>query len=316
MVGPLAPPAHADAPDGATLVRIHLPQAWDETLLSLLAEHGFGEAVAETRFPQGALASDPADLNRSSEVRLVVPVDRLPTLRTSLERWRRAWDLGEGDWRLEEEAHAPSEIDPEVLWRAQWRPFRCAGFVIHAEFHDLDALPRRPGDVPLALHPGSAFGTGGHVSTRLALRVLADWYRDRSPSRMLDVGTGSGILAVAAALMGAREVVGMDPDPFSAAQAVANAKLNGVGDACQFWTGGFDSARGSWPRVMANLVADLIQGGAQALADLVAPGGQLFAGGILDVSWEETCTTLEEAGLRLEQSLTGGRWAAGVWAKP
>ncbi|MHC4823667.1 MAG: 50S ribosomal protein L11 methyltransferase, partial [Planctomycetota bacterium] len=79
--------------------------------------------------------------------------------------------------------------------------------------------------------------------------------------------------------------------------------------------GGFHSARGQWPAVVANLVADLIQGGAGALADLVAPGGRLFAGGILDLSWEQTCTVLAGQGLSLDQSLSRGRWHAGVWSK-
>ena len=303
-------------PGSQTLVRILLPDAWDETLVAMLAEGGFGEAVAETRFASGALESDPVDAWRESEVRLVVSEATLSALRTSLAQWRHQWGLAEERFRVQEEVHGEEETDPEVLWRSQWRPFRCAGFVIHADFHDVEALPLRPEDQPLALLPGSAFGTGGHASTRLALKVLQSWCGETVPERLLDVGTGSGILAVAAALYGVAEVAGMDPDPASAWQAKRTATLNGVGSRCQFWRGGFDSACGQWQAVMANLVADLFQGGAGALVDLVAPGGRLFAGGILDLSWESTCTVLSGQGLRLDQSLSRGRWYAGVWEKP
>ncbi|MHC4380632.1 MAG: 50S ribosomal protein L11 methyltransferase, partial [Planctomycetota bacterium] len=177
-----------EAPSGSTLVRILLPDAWDETLVALLAEGGFGDAVAESRFESGALASDPVDAGRLSEVRLVVLEQELTVLRDCLAQWRRQWGIDEASFRLQEEPHDPDEVDPEILWRAQWRPFRCAGFVIHADFHEVEHLGLRPSDQRLALLPGSAFGTGGHASTRLALKIIASWCRDEPPARLLDVG--------------------------------------------------------------------------------------------------------------------------------
>lgn len=310
---------HASPPttqSGSILVRIHFPRIWDETVLYLLEEAGCGEAVSEVRFAHGALASDPSNPDRPCEVRVVVAASQVQDLRRFLPQWFADLGVPTEDWGFQEEAHRPEEVDPEILWRAQWRPFRCADFVIFAEFHDQSAFPLRPTDQPLTLIAGSAFGTGGHVSTRLALKVLRAWCRETPPTALLDVGTGSGILAVAAALCGVPKVVGMDPDVASAWQATRTADLNDVGPACTFWRGGFDSARGRWPAIMANLVADLLQEGARDLVRLLAPGGTLFAGGILDTAWQDTARVFAEEGLVLQHELARGRWQAGVWAKP
>jgi len=281
----------------------------------MLADGGFGAAVAECSYASGALESDAEDPHLESEVRLLVPAEDCPHLMRTVESWFQAWGLSTEQWRVDQEAHQVDEVDPEILWRASWRPFRCAGYVIHADFHPRESLTLRPDDIPLTIFAGSAFGTGGHASTRLALKVLTEWCQQGPPVRMLDVGTGSGILAVAAALRGVAEVVGMDPDAQSAPQAAKTAAANGVGAQCAFWRGGYETARGTWPAVMANLVADLLQDGAQDLAQLVAPQGRLFAGGILDVHWLATCEAFAAKGLQLEQELERGRWRAGTWSK-
>lgn len=297
-------------------MRIFLPRVWDETLLSLLEEQGYGAAVSEVRFDHGALVTDPGDPDKPCEVRVVVAEDQLPALRVQLSTWFSLLGIPAEACGFQEEPHGGTEIDPEVLWRSQWRPYRCAEFAVFAEFHDQGQFNLRSTDQPLTLIAGSAFGTGGHVSTRLALKVLRGWCTESPPNRLLDVGTGSGILAIAAALSGVKEVVGMDPDVASAWQATRTAELNGVGEACTFWRGGYDSVCGTWPAVMANLVADLLQEGARDLIHLLEPGGRIFAGGILDTAWQDTARVFAQEGLQLEQRLVRGRWQAGVWTRP
>lgn len=281
----------------------------------MLETQGFGHAVAESTYAFGALASDAEHPQRESEVRTLCNSDLCDGIVQTVESWFQAWGLTESQWRIDLEPHFVDETDPEALWQASWRPFRCAGYVIHADFHPREGLPIRPDDIPLTIFAGSAFGTGGHATTRLALKVLTDWCKTDPPTRLLDVGTGSGILAVAAALRGVQEVVGMDPDLQSPPQAARTAEVNGVGAQCQFWRGGYETARGTWPAVMANLVADLLQDGARDLAQLVAPQGKLFAGGILDLHWQPTCDAFASRGLKLEQKLERGRWRAGIWIK-
>jgi len=297
------------------LFRIHVASMWDESLVWLLAEHGFGNAVAEMSFPAGAVASDVQDPNRSSEVRICVDFELAAALRILLPQWLQQLGLATDAWQCYEEPHLEAERFDPNLWQQAWKPFRCANFVVSADFHKPQTSLLRPHDVPLILKTGSAFGTGTHPTTRLALKAIQKWCVDGLPTRLLDVGTGSGILSVAAALKGVREVSGMDPDPFSAKQAHAMADLNHVGDVCNFWRGSFDSAAGQWPVVVANLVADIFQEEAGSLGRLVAPQGELFAGGILRRHWATTAAAFAAEGLVLRSSSGRGRWLAGIWGK-
>lgn len=309
------PSPSAQPEDPLVLFRITVPSIWDESLVWLIAEHGFGNAVAETSYPAGAVATDPQNPARPCEIRICVDCVQADALRTQIPIWLVELGVATSDWQCAEEQHAAAERFDANLWQQAWKPFRCADYVVHADFHALDNLPVRATDLPLTLKTGSAFGTGTHPTTRLALKALRKWCVGGPPPRLLDVGTGSGILSVAAALGGVKEVAGMDPDPFSAAQANAMALLNGVAEACSFWRGGFDSAAGQWPAVVANLVADILQEGAGSLGHLVAPGGVLFAGGILQRHWGATAAALEQEGLALQSRTGRGRWLAGIWVK-
>ncbi len=312
MSSPAAPnPSGSDV----ILFRITLPSVWDESLVWLLADHGFGDAVAECTYPAGAVESDPQDPQRPSEVRVIVSQAQADALRVAFPSWLEQLGVQEADWACNEEPHTAAERFDPNLWQQAWKPFRCAGFVVVAEFHDLAAVSLRPDDTLLMIKAGSAFGTGTHPTTRLALKAIRDWCVSAPPARLLDVGTGSGILSVAAALGGVGEVCGMDPDPFSPSQALAMAELNKVEHQCNFWRGGFDSANGQWPAVVANLVADIIQDGAGSLGCLVAPGGRLFAGGILRRHWDETAAALAAENLILKSRNGRGRWLSGIWVK-
>jgi len=297
------------------LFRIQLPSMWDDRLVWLLAEQDFGSASAETTYPAGMVATDIPNAEWPCEVCIFVAPARVQALRAALPIWFLDFGLTEQDWHCHEETPDIAAYSNLSLWQQAWKPFRCAGYVVHADFHALETLPLRPTDIPLTLKTGSAFGTGSHPTTRLALKALRKWCVDGPPPRLLDVGTGSGILSVAAALGGVKEVVGMDPDPFSPVQANAMAALNGVAGACSFWRGGFESAAGQWPAVVANLVADIIQEGAGSLGRLVAPGGKLFAGGILECHWEATASALGAQNLRILSRSGRGRWLAGIWVK-
>ena len=202
-------------------------------------------------------------------------------------------------------------IDSESAWRQQWKPFRFGGFVVHTNFHDLSELPLRSTDQPLQLVAGSAFGTGGHPSTRIALRVLRRWCTERpSLASFLDVGMGSGILGTAAAMMGVQKVAGMDPDPPSADQANATARANQVGDACHFWRGVLEEDQNQYDAVMANLQSGLLQRYALELAAKVKAGGPFFAGGFMDRNREATLGALCDAGFKLTREYKRGRWYA------
>jgi ribosomal protein L11 methyltransferase len=129
----------------------------------------------------------------------------------------------------------------------------------------------------IRLDPGLAFGTGTHPTTRMCLRWIAQHAPAPGWSRVLDYGCGSGILAIGAALYGAREVVGVDIDPAAVQATQANALANNV----QVTAGLPDLAKGPYDLVIANILATPLKLLAPLLWGLVRPGGQLILAGIL-----------------------------------
>jgi ribosomal protein L11 methyltransferase len=135
----------------------------------------------------------------------------------------------------------------------------------------------------IRLDPGMAFGTGTHPTTRMCLRWLAERPADADLSRVLDYGCGSGILAIGAALMGARAIDAVDIDPAAVQSARDNAAANGVALNVGFP----DAAQGRYGVVVANILATPLKLLAPLLAGHVAPGGWLVMAGILSRQAED-----------------------------
>ncbi len=151
--------------------------------------------------------------------------------------------------------------------------------------------------VKLVLDPGLAFGTGGHETTALCLEALDE--RVRGGERVLDIGTGSGILAIAALLLGAERAEGVDIDPVAVRTAGENAAMNGVADRMQVLVGDLsDKASGKYQIITANIVAAAIMSLAPAVPGLLADGGVFIASGIIDTRKDEVLAALAAAGLQ------------------
>jgi ribosomal protein L11 methyltransferase len=133
----------------------------------------------------------------------------------------------------------------------------------------------------ILLEPALAFGFGEHPTTRLAARAVEESCLARKMDRVLDAGTGSGILAFTALLSGARRVVGVDVDPAAVAAARRNAARNRVRAQCRFATTPVAKLRGSHDMAAANIRLGPLLELAPALARLVKTGGQLFLSGVL-----------------------------------
>jgi ribosomal protein L11 methyltransferase len=157
-----------------------------------------------------------------------------------------------------------------------------------------------PGQAELVIDPGQAFGTGGHPSTHLAL----DWIDALGPSlkrgtRVLDVGTGTGVLAMAAARLGEAEVVALDLDPQATVAARANAIANGLEAAVQLVTGGLDALREvEFELVIANLLPAEMTPLLADIATRVRPGGHAVFSGFLAEESASIERSLEAVGLR------------------
>ena len=150
--------------------------------------------------------------------------------------------------------------------------------------------------VKLILDPGLAFGTGGHETTNLCLEVLDE--RVKGGERVLDIGTGSGILAIAALKLGAAVAEGVDIDPVAVRTAGENAALNGVADKLTVLVGDLsDKASGKYDIITANIVANAIMSLAPAVPGLMADGAVFIVSGIIDSRKDEVIAALEAAGL-------------------
>ena len=150
--------------------------------------------------------------------------------------------------------------------------------------------------VKLILDPGLAFGTGGHETTNLCLEVLDE--RVRGGERVLDIGTGSGILAIAALKLGAAVAEGVDIDPVAVRTAGENAARNGVTEHFKVLIGDLsDKASGTYDIICANIVANAIMALAPAVPGLMADDAVFIASGIIDSRKDEVIAALEAAGL-------------------
>jgi ribosomal protein L11 methyltransferase len=306
------------------------PGVWVE--LSVAADIEAVEAVSEilTRFAPGGTSVEPGfgltdeglgavvDTTKPAIVRAYLPgldpravEDAIAQATTSLGHLQ-AFGLRpigelttrlvhEDDWAEAWKSHFPVlRIGRRIVIRPTWRRHR-----------------KLPGDVVLSLDPGMAFGTGLHPTTRLclaALETLADEGllasgRARGGSaRIIDVGCGSGILAIAAGKLGSGELLGVDTDPIAVEATAANARLNGLTRRIRVRQGSVPSGDGPFDLVLANLIASLLVALAAPLRDELAPGGRILASGIFRDRENDVRVAFEAAGLRL-----GRRWAEEDW---
>jgi len=170
-------------------------------------------------------------------------------------------------------------------------------------------VPTPPGLVEIVLDPGMAFGTGTHPTTSLCLAVLSDLLGERPGASVLDVGTGSGLLAIAARKLGAGQVVGTDNDPVAVRVARENADLNGV--RLRLVVGPVEAQPGPFDLVVANILANTLAELAPAIAAQLAPGGVVLLSGILTPQEEEVRAAYRAAGLT---PLPGRERRQGEWS--
>jgi ribosomal protein L11 methyltransferase len=198
------------------------------------------------------------------------------------------------------------EADWANAWKAFYKPFRVGRRLVVTppwEHPDLAA-----NDIPLVIDPGMAFGTGSHPTTQLCLTALEDYIH--LGSRVADIGTGSGILAIAAAKLGASPTAANDNDPLAVRIARENAAANGVAvevtDALPV---------GQYDVGVANILADVIIGMSVELNALLAPGGVLIASGIIDTREAEVQKALEDVGLTHIETRRQTEWVALIFRR-
>lgn len=172
-----------------------------------------------------------------------------------------------------------AEEDWGTSWKQHFKPFAIVdGLVIAPTWEEYQPAAQ---EMVIVMDPGMAFGTGHHATTCLSLLFLKKALAGRTGLRVLDVGTGTGILGMAAVLFGADKVLGLDNDPEAVAAATENVGRNGLQDRMEVSLAPLSSVAGCYEIVVANIVHDVLIEMADDLVRLTAAGGTLILSGIL-----------------------------------
>ena len=209
--------------------------------------------------------------------------------------------------RLELEMKDVDEEDWSNAWKKYYHPVQVGEHLVVCP--SWEAYDRQPDDVVLTLNPGMAFGTGTHDTTRLCMELLEKYITPLDT--VLDVGCGSGILAITAALLGANKIIGCDIDEVAVKVAGENAALNGVQDRISFHQGDLTSqVEGSFQIICANIVADVIIRLSEDAGSYLAKDGIFITSGIIDTREQDVLNALEQNGFQVIERRTSGGWVA------
>lgn len=206
-----------------------------------------------------------------------------------------------------------AQSDWATAWRASFKPLRIGDrIVIRPSWLDTEATPPDDDDLVITLDPGMAFGTGLHPTTQLCALALLDLVRPGM--RVLDVGSGSGVLSILAAQLGAGEVIGVDTDEEAVRGGRENAAANSVGDRVRIERGSHEAATGYFDLVVANILAKVI---IRLLAEGLATRATTFIfSGILDSQLSDVRRAAEEAGLEVSEVRTMLDWVCLICRHP
>jgi len=277
--------------------------------VSVTVENEAAEAVAEalSRYAHRGVVIEAGPEGWNSGpvvVRAYLPAD--DQLRANKRRVEEAlWHLGQIQPIPAPTFRPVAEADWAEAWKEQLSVLHIGRhIVIRPSWRDYVPVP---GDIVIQLDPGMAFGTGLHPTTQMCLVMLEELARPEA--EVLDMGTGSGILAIAAAKLGVGRVLAVDEDPIAVETARGNVVTNGVQEAVDVMCGSLAEVMGSYNLVVVNILAKVIVEMMQeGLATRVCPGGALIAAGIIADQETKVVAALEQKSLTLVERQQRGDW--------
>jgi ribosomal protein L11 methyltransferase len=221
----------------------------------------------------------------------------------------------------EENTRLATEIIPDEDWNKTWKEgFKPLPITAHLVIKPTwESYQPGPGEKIIEMDPGMAFGTGHHASTKLALEFVEALFhgQEPAPKTVLDVGTGTGILAMAAALFGAQEVLAIDNDPEAVVVAAENILRNGLLPIINANDVALQDIPKQFDLVIANIIHDTLIELANALAAHLAPNGRLIMAGILTGPQTDNIRAAYTAlGLTHQETKAEGEWSALLFARP
>ena len=297
-----------DSADAVWLeLRVEVDREAVEAVSELLTRHGYQNGIVVQEAIIDDLSWGEYVLDPERPVTILTYVRGDQAGEASLQANREGlWHLGRIRPVGELEVTPTREREWTDTWKAYYKVLR-AGRRTVIKPSWLEYEPQGD-DLVIDLDPGMAFGTGLHPTTRLCLQAIEQ--QMRPGGRALDLGSGSGILTVALAKLGASEVVALDTDPVAVEATPATAQRNGVEARVRAGLGSIDAAEGAFEFIAANIIASVIVALAGDLAARLNPGGTLVASGIIEERYEEVALALTAAGLHLESLLRENDWVA------
>ncbi len=298
---------------------VHTTTAGTDWVSELLMDHGATGTMIEDRAdipdpskPHGIWEIiDPKLLENMPEDVLVhawfSPED-FPALRTRLDERLSEMASEHTDFgSLTTDIRTVSEDSWAEVWKKYYKPFYAADhLVVKPTWEDFSPAP---GDRVIELDPGMAFGSGTHETTGMCIALLEKTIR--GGERIIDVGTGSGILAIAAALLGAGHVLAIDIDPDAVRVASENVLHNGVDAIVTVQEGDLlKKVDAVCDICVANIISDIIISFAKPLMEHIVPGGLFLCSGIVRERTEEVRQALLDAGYEILETVHRGEWTA------
>ncbi|MBQ6527819.1 MAG: 50S ribosomal protein L11 methyltransferase [Clostridia bacterium] len=232
--------------------------------------------------------------------------DRLQALRNRYEQLLHT-DLGMDPGSLLLETRNVQDQDWNEVWKRFYKPFRAGTrLVVKPTWEPYEA---QEGDLIIEMDPGMAFGSGTHETTGMCLELLE--HVVTPGSHVIDVGTGSGILAIGAGLLGAKDVLAIDIDPTAVKVAKENIEHNHMSEIVRPVVGNLlDGMDDVCDICIANIIADVIIGFASPLLSHIRPGGTFICSGIIKEREDDVRTALVSAGYSILRTEHRGEWVA------
>ena len=297
------------------------PRAWDKISITVPTTHAetvasFMATLSENGIEQiGGLHGGPGtELER---IIAYLPVDRDPNqIITTIHAF-----LQELNKKLP--STSPAQFQQERIieedwnehWKRHFKPFKLTErLVIKPSWEEYEKLPH---EIVLEMDPGMAFGTGLHASTQLALLLIEESFAAKPARTVLDIGTGTGILGMDCALLGAEKVIGLDNDIDARAAALDNIRANRLDSIMTIDPRDLSALTGRFELVIANITQDVLTLLAPAIRPLMEPSGRLVLSGILTGEQTETIKRVYgDLGLSLIQTKSREEWTALLFVGP
>lgn len=284
--------------------------------ISITATAETTEALADFLFSEGALGLVTEDsVEGSCDIHIRASFLGTSPIEAIVARlkdyWRALTALCLSGTEGQIEVHEVPATDWGQAWKEHFKPLFVGRRLIITPSWEVGPLPKNR--LLLRIDPGMSFGTGHHATTRMCLEALEpfmDEWGERQGPRVLDMGTGTGILAIAAAMLGAQRVIALDTDPDAFEAAKKNLTLNKAAGCLKLLHGGIEALRPQmrFNLVLANLDAKTLSHLFDTLRFLLAPQGRLVVSGILVEAEEEIGSAARASGFQLLTRQSDGEW--------